>query len=81
MRTIEFKMERDGLVNIGDEVNVDESVLNTLQGVMYYYTIIPSIAMSNNIPSRQRLNSLKGTVSDIRHTDSGLYVCVEFDDI
>ena len=53
-------MEREGLVKVGDEVQVDESELSTLQGVMYYYTIIPALAMSNNIPSRQRLKQLQG---------------------
>jgi hypothetical protein len=80
MRTIEFKMEREGLVKVGDEVQVDESELSTLQGVMYYYTIIPALAMSNNIPSRQRLKQLRGKVSDVKVTESASFVYVDFNE-
>lgn len=78
MRVIEFKMERSGLLNIGDEVKVDESQLQTLQGIVYYYTIYPAIAMSNNIPARKRLNASEGRVVDIKTTESASFVYVEF---
>ena len=52
MKEIEFKMERPDLLHIGDKVEVEESQLVTLQGVVCYYTIIPALAMSNNIPYR-----------------------------
>ena len=45
-------MEREGLVKVGDEVQVDESELSTLQGVMYYYTIIPALAMAETITGK-----------------------------
>lgn len=79
MRSIEFKMERPGLLKIGDDVEVEESKLQTLQGVMYYYTIVPALAMSNNIPARNKLQGFKGKVSDIRETESASFVMVEFE--
>lgn len=79
MRKMEFKMERPGLLNVGDEVEVDESKLQTLQGVIYYYTIIPALAMSNNIPARNKLTIFKGTVTSIRETESASFVEVSFD--
>lgn len=78
MRTIEFKMERPGLLQEGDKVEVDESKLQTLQGIMYYYTIIPALAMSNNIPARDRLTVKNGTVTGIRETESASFITVTF---
>ena len=79
MRDIEFKMERPGLLKVGDLVEVEESKLQTLQGVMYYYTIVPALAMSNNIPARGKLNVFNGRVKNIRETESASFVMVEFD--
>ncbi len=80
MRTIEFKMERPGLLNVGDLIEVEESKLQTLQGAMYYYTISPALAMSNNIKSRDKLNTFNGRVTDIRQTESASFVTAEFDE-
>ena len=41
MRQVEFKMERQGLVNIGDKVEIIER-----EGVNYSYIIEPAVAMS-----------------------------------
>lgn len=78
MRKIEFKMERPGLLKVGDEVKVDESKLQTLQGMVYYYTIIPAIAMSNNIPAKDKLDVFDGKVINIVETESASFVEVSF---
>lgn len=74
LREMEFKMEREGLLQIGDAVTVTEGVLPS----SYYYTIDPSLAMSGNIPFRERLKQREGTVVDIRENDRGYYVTVSF---
>ncbi|MBP3421444.1 MAG: hypothetical protein J6K37_04165 [Lachnospiraceae bacterium] len=74
MREIEFKMEREGLLQVGDKVTVTEGVLPS----SYYYTIDPSLAMSGNIPFRERLMAKEGTVVDIQENDRGYYVTVNF---
>lgn len=80
MRSIEFKMERPGLLNVGDSIEVEESRLQTLQGTVFYYTIIPALAMSNNIPAKSKLNNFHGVVTDIRKTESASFVTAEFED-
>ena len=47
-REMEFRMERDGLIQAGDHVELKEDTANTMAGIMYYYTIKDAIAMSNN---------------------------------
>lgn len=76
MRRIEFKMERQGLLEVGESVTVTEGVLPS----NYYYTIDPSLAMSPNIPFRNRLKSKEGVVTDIQENDRGFYVTVEFNE-
>lgn len=76
MRKEEFKMERQDLVQIGQEVTVTESALPT----SYYYTIVPAVAMSRNYQAYERIQSTKGIVRDIRNTDRGYYIIVEFDE-
>lgn len=75
MREIEFKMERQGLVDVGDKIEVIER-----DGVSYSYIIEPAVAMSGCFAARDRLKSLEGIVKDIRKNDRGFYVIVEFDD-
>lgn len=74
MREMEFKMEREGLLSVGDKVTVTEGVLPSC----YYYTIDPSFAMSGNIPFRERLTVKEGTVVDIVENARGFYVTVNF---
>ena len=76
MRRMEFKMERQGLLEVGQTITVTEGVLPS----NYYYTIDPSLAMSPNIPFRDRLKTNSGTVADIVENARGFYVTVEFDE-
>lgn len=75
MREIEFKMERQGLVSIGDKVEIIER-----EGVSYSYIIEPAVAMSGCYAARDRLKSREGIVKDIRENDRGFYVIVTFDE-
>lgn len=76
MRTMEFKMERTGLLQAGERITVTEGVLPS----SYYYTIDPSLAMSGNFPFRERLLAREGTVLRIEQRPSGYYVLAEFDE-
>lgn len=76
MRQMEFKMERQGLLEEGQEVNVTESALPT----SYYYTITPAVAMSKNYQAYERLQSRKGIVKEVKETPRGFYTVVEFDE-
>ena len=76
MRTMEFKMERQGLLQEGDHVTITEGLLPS----NYYYTIDPSLAMSGNIPFRERLKSREGKVTSIIENERGFYVTVEFEE-
>lgn len=76
MRKMDFKMERPGQVKEGDTVTVTEGILPS----NYYYTINPAVAMSGNIPFRDRLKSKSGTVISVIENTRGYYVTVEFDE-
>ena len=69
-------MERQGLLKVGQKITVTEG---TLPG-NYYYTIDPSLAMSVNIPLRERLVSREGVITDIVENPRGFYVTAEFDE-
>ena len=75
MRQMEFKMERPGLVQVGDKVEVVER-----EGVNYSYIIEPAVAMSGCYKSRDRLKSREGIIRDIRENDRGFYIIAEFDE-
>ena len=75
MREIEFKMERQGLVNIGDEVEITER-----EGVTYSYIIEPAVAMSGCFPARERILSKKGVIKDIRQNERGFYIVAVFEE-
>lgn len=75
MRKVEFKMERKGLVSVGDQVDIIER-----DGVSYSYIIEPAVAMSGCFAARDRLQSRKGIVKDICEKERGFYVIVEFDE-
>lgn len=75
MRTMEFKMERPGVIEIGEHVHITEGTLPT----SFYYIIDDSRAMSGNFKLRERLKSTEGTVIDIQENAKGFYVTVQFD--
>lgn len=80
MKKIDFRMERPNLVSVGDKITVDESMLQTLAGRMYYYTINPALAMSGNIPAKDRLAVREGTVTEIIDEGALWTVWCEFED-
>lgn len=76
MRIMEFKMERQGLIESGQEVEISEGIV----GSNYYYTILPAVAMSGNFRYNERLSARKGIVKSIEQTERGFFVVVEFDE-
>lgn len=76
LRKMEFKMERKGLLAPGQQITVTEGLLPS----NYYYVIDPALAMSANIPFRNRLISREGVVTDVVENTRGFYVTVEFDE-
>ena len=77
-REMEFRMERAGLIQVGDQVRLKEDSANTMAGVMYYYTIRDAIAMSNN--TKKKLNRLEGVVTKIEASESYWTVTVKIDE-
>lgn len=75
MREVEFKMERQGLVTIGDRVEIIER-----EGVSYSYIIEPAVAMSGCFAIGDRIKSREGIIKDISENERGFYVIVEFDE-
>ncbi len=76
MRRMEFKMERMGLLTVGDVLPVTEGKLPG----SYYYTLGQAYAMSANYTFGERLQSKEGTVAAIEETPKGYFVTVEFDE-
>lgn len=76
MRKMDFTMSRTGLVSIGDKVEITEG---RLPG-SYYYTVEPAVAMSANYTTTERLKSREGIVVDIKETNRGYFLVVEFDE-
>lgn len=76
MRTMEFKMERTGLLEVGQKLPVTEGKLPN----SYYYTLGEAYAMSANYSFRDRLVSREGVVLEIKETEKGFFVMVEFDE-
>lgn len=76
MREERFKMERKGLVQEGQKVDVSERV----NGSLYSYLVEPSVAMSGIYRSNQRIKSDTGVIKKIEETERGFYLIVEFDE-
>ena len=76
MREVVFKMERPGLVEEGQTVDVSESVTP----INVNYMIEPAVAMSGLFKFNERLKSRQGVVESIIQNDRGYYVTVEFDE-
>lgn len=76
MREMIFKMERPGLLQEGQRVKVTEGLLPS----NYYYTIDPSLAMSGNVPFRERMLAREGVVTAIEENDRGFYVTAQFEE-
>ena len=76
MREMEFKMEREGLVEPGQSIQVTEGILPSA----YYYSFVPAVAMSGYIPFSDRLIKREGVVKDIIQNEKGYYVIAEFDE-
>lgn len=74
-RKMEFRMERAGLIQVGDHVELKEDSSSTMAGIMYYYTIKDAVAMSNN--TKKRLVKKEGIVSDITAKESYWTVTVD----
>lgn len=75
MREVEFKMERPGQVEVGQMVEISEYL-----SANYYYIIKPAVAMSGCYKVNERIKNTSGVVKEIRKTDKGHYVVVEFDE-
>lgn len=76
MREMVFKMERQGLLEIGQQITVTEGLLPS----NYYYTIDPSLAMSGNVPFNQRMLAREGVVTNIIENERGFYVTAQFEE-
>ena len=76
MRQEQFKMERQGLVQVGDKVEVVER-----EGVNYSYIIEPAVAMSGCYPNSQRIKAKEGTIVSVEKAPlSGYVVIAEFEE-
>ena len=76
MRREEFKMERTGLLSVGDVLPVTEGKLPN----SYYYTLGKAYAMSANYAVSERILAQEGTVVDIKETPKVYFVTVEFEE-
>ena len=78
VREMEFRMERAGLIQVGDRVRLKEDTSSTMAGTIYYYTIRDAVAMSNN--TKKRLRNLEGTVRSIEAKESYWTVTVDIEE-
>ena len=76
MGQMEFKMERTGLLEVGDVLSITEYELPN----SYYYVLGRSYAMSGNYTTRERIKSRHGKVVGKEEHNSTFYIYVEFDE-
>lgn len=76
-RLMKFKMERPGLVSVGETVEIREG---NLPNSVFYYVIEPAVAMSGNFPLGERLLARSGIVTEIAEEPRGFYVTISFDE-
>lgn len=76
MREMLFTMDRPGLVQVGEEVEIIEGSTPAF----YYYTLKHSYAMSGNYMYYERLKSRKGIIKSIAKGNLGFDVIVEFNE-
>ena len=76
MRQERFKMEREGLVKEGQQVEISERSAVTGQ---YTYLVEPSIAMSGIYRTSERIMARRGIISKIEKTEKGFYLLVEME--
>ncbi len=76
MREETFKMEREGLVQVGDTVEI----LERSSSVNYHYIIEPAVAMSGCYYENNRIQSKTGVIKAIEENDRGFYLIVSLDE-
>lgn len=76
-RDVVFKMERQGLVEVGQVVEVSESITP----FNVNYTIEPAVAMSGLFKLNDRISSDHGVIKSIEENDRGFYVTVTFAEV
>ncbi|MDY5987606.1 hypothetical protein [Sporofaciens sp. SGI.106] len=77
MRLESFKMERQGLVEEGQEVVISERSPSTGR---YTYLVEPSVAMSGIYRTTERIKARKGIIREIKETEKGFYLIVELEE-
>ena len=77
MRLESFKMERQGLVEEGQEVVIGERSPSTGR---YTYLVEPSVAMSGIYRTTERIKARKGIIREIKETEKGFYLIVELEE-
>lgn len=66
VRQERFKMERQGLVEEGQQVEVTERSPNTN---LFTYVVEPAVAMSGIYKTSERIHEKQGVIKEIQHTD------------
>ena len=75
MRSMEFKVERPNLFEVGVELEVVETEMDNF----LYYTLEHAYGMSGNIPFREALKTRRGKVIAIEERPQGLNATLEFE--